>query len=54
MGGWATGAKMLEHLGGNVAVFVAFGAGRLQAVAEEVERRWPGSEVVVCTEAANA
>lgn len=52
--GWATGAKLLEHMGGNCAVYVAFGAGRLQAVAEEVERRQPGSEVIVCTEAAHA
>ncbi len=51
--GWATGAKMLEHMGGNCAVYVAFGAGRLRAVAEEIERRWPGSEVVICTEAAS-
>lgn len=50
--GWATGAKMLEHLGGHCAVYVAFGAGRLRAVAEEVERRYPGSEVIVCQEAA--
>ena len=52
--GWATGAKMLEHLGGNCAVFIAFGAGRMRAVAEEVERRWPGSEVIICQEAAHA
>ncbi|MBK8639828.1 MAG: P4 alpha zinc-binding domain protein [Chromatiaceae bacterium] len=52
--GWATGAKMLEHMGGNCAVYVAFGAGRLRAVAEEVEHRWPGSEVIVCREAAHA
>lgn len=51
--GWATGAKMLEHLGGNCTVFVAFGQGRLLAVAEEVERRYPGSEVIVCQEAAH-
>ena len=51
--GWATGAKMLEHLGGNCAVFVAFGAGRMRAVAEEIERRYPGSEVTICTEAAH-
>jgi phage/plasmid primase-like uncharacterized protein len=49
--GWATGVKMLEHMGGNCAVYVAFGQGRLRAVAEEIERRWPGSEVIVCTEA---
>ncbi len=49
--GWATGAKMLEHLGGHCAVYVAFGQGRLRAVAEEIERRFPGSEVIVCTEA---
>jgi putative DNA primase/helicase len=52
--GWATGAKMLEHMGGNCAVYVAFGAARLRAVAEDVERRWPGSEVVICQEAAHA
>lgn len=51
--GWATGAKMLEHLGGHCAVYVAFGAGRLRAVAEEIERRYPGSEVIICTEAAH-
>jgi putative DNA primase/helicase len=51
--GWATGAKMLEHLGGHCAVYVSFGVGRLRAVAEEIERRYPGREVVVCTEAAH-
>ena len=50
--GWATGAKMLEHLGGHCCVFVAFGQGRLRAVAEEIERRYPGSEVTICMEAA--
>ena len=52
--GWATGAKVLEHLGGHCCVFVAFGQGRLRAVAEEVERRYPGSEVIICQEAAHA
>ena len=52
--GWATGAKLLEMMGGNCAVYVAFGAGRLQAVAEDVEHRWPGSEVTICAEAAHA
>lgn len=49
--GWATGAKLLEYMGGNCAVYVAFGAGRLRPVAEAVERHWPGSEVIICTEA---
>lgn len=52
--GWATGAKLLEHLKGQVTIYIAFGAGRLRAVAEEVEHRWPGSEVVICQEAAHA
>ena len=51
--GWATGAKMLEFLG-NCCVYVAFGAGRMQAVATEVERRWPGSTVAICAEATHA
>ncbi len=50
--GWATGAKLLEFMG-NCCVYVAFGAGRMQTVAEEVERRWPGSEVRICAEAAH-
>lgn len=51
--GWATGAKLMEFMG-NCCVYVAFGIGRLQAVAAEVERRWPGSTVAICAEAAHA
>jgi hypothetical protein len=49
--GWATGAKLMEFMG-NCCIYVSFGAGRMAAVAAEVERRWPGSEVTICAEAA--
>ena len=52
--GWATGAKMLEHLGGHCAVYVAFGAARLRAVAEAIEGRSPGRSVIICQEAPHA
>ena len=52
--GWATGAKMLEHLGGHCAVYVAFGAARLRAVAEAIEGRSPGRAVIICQEAPHA
>lgn len=51
--GWATGARLAKTKR-NCCIFVAFGSGSLTEVATEVERRWPGSIVVVCREASHA
>jgi putative DNA primase/helicase len=51
--GWATGARLFG-LKRNCLVAVAFGSGRMQEVAEQIERRAPGSIVTICTEAPHA
>jgi putative DNA primase/helicase len=51
--GWATGARLAKTKR-NCCIFVAFGSGRLLEVAEQIERRAPGSTVVICAEAAHA
>jgi putative DNA primase/helicase len=50
--GWATGARLAAYKR-DCCVYVAFGSGRLSAVAEAVERMAPGSDVLIWQEAAH-
>jgi phage/plasmid primase-like uncharacterized protein len=48
--GWATAATLLRWFRGNAAVYVAFGKGRLEPIALEIERHHPTREIVLCRE----
>ena len=48
--GWASAARLLA-IKRNCMVAIAFGSSRLMPVALEIEKRQPGSEVIVCAEA---
>jgi phage/plasmid primase-like uncharacterized protein len=48
--GWATGVHLWRALG-NVVVWVAFGAGRMRALAEWIEANQPGGAVYIAQEA---
>lgn len=51
--GWATGARLLM-MTRNCLVCVAFGSGRMRAIADDIEKRFPGSPVMICVEAPHA
>ena len=48
--GWACGVGLFLQYHGNVAIYCAFGKGKLDAVAQQIEARYPARCIVICRE----